>query len=103
MKIAIFPKTNLGKVTLILIAGFIVLLAIFFILIELGERGGEQFFSNLKLALTGILSALCAITSFFIGLIATIKNKERSLIVFLCMLIGFLILLWVLAEIIFPH
>ena len=102
MKITILPKTKLGKVALILILGFIVFLAIFFIFIELGERGGEQFFSNLKLTIPFCIAGLCAVASFLTGFITTVK-KERSVLVFICMVIGFLVLLWILAEFMFPH
>jgi len=103
MKIYFIPKTNLGKWSIRLIIAFLILLGLFFIFIVLGERGGDTFFSNLKLAIPGLLSAISAIAAFFIGLISIIKSKERSVCVFLASLIGFLILLWVLAEILFPH
>jgi len=103
MKIHFLPKTNLGKWSIRLIIGFLILLGLFFMFIALGERGGDTFFSNLKLALSGLSAAICAIASFVTGLIGIIKSKERSVLVFLASLIGFLVLLWVLAEILFPH
>jgi len=71
--------------------------------VSLGERGGEEFFSNLKLAFSGLISAICAVAAFFTGLIAVTKQKERSIIVFIAVGLGFLVLLFVLGEILFPH
>ncbi len=103
MKITFTPKTHLGKWTVGLIIAFFIFLAVFFIFIQLGERGGETLFSNLKLFVPYSIAALSAVASFFTGLITTFKNKERSVLVFLCMVVGFLVLLWILAELVFPH
>lgn len=103
MKITFTPKTYLGKWTVGLIIGFFILLAVFFMFIKLGERGGMTYWSNLKLAIPGTAAALCGILSFFTGIISVFKNKERSVLVFLSIILGFLILLWVSAELLFPH
>jgi len=103
MKLSFTPKTKLGKWSVGLIISFFVFLGIFFMFINLGERGGETFFSNLKLTIPFCLAAISAIASFFTGIISILKNKERSILVFLTTLLGFLILLWCLAEILFPH
>ena len=71
--------------------------------ISLGETGGATIFSNLKLAIPGLLAALSAIVCFFTGIISVFKNKERSVLVFLSTILGFLVLLWCLAELLFPH
>lgn len=103
MKITFLPKTNLGKWTVGLIVGFFVFLTVFFLLIELGERGGETIFSNLKLTIPYFIAVFLAIASFVVGIISVIKKKERSILVFLSIILGFLILLWVLAVFVFPE
>jgi hypothetical protein len=67
-----------------------------------GERGGATYFSNLKLAIPFTLAFISGITSFFTGFISFFK-KEKSVLVFLCSAFGFLLLLWAIAEIVFPH
>jgi len=96
-------KTTLGKWSVGLIIAFVVMFLILNILIWSGQRGGATFFSNLYLAIPGVLSALSAIASFFTGITSIIKDKERSIVVFVATIIGFLVLLFVSAEIIFPH
>jgi hypothetical protein len=103
MKITFTPKTSLGKWSIGLILAFFIFLIIFFILIELGERGGETIFSNLKLLIPFSLAVISAIASFFTGIMGIFKKKEKSVLVFLSTILGFLILLWILAEILFPH
>jgi len=103
MKIRLKPKTKLGKISIMLVAAFFVLLGIFFMLVSMGERGGNTYFSNLKLTIPFTIAWLSAIGSFFSGIISIIKNKERSVFVFLSSLIGFLVLLFILAEFLFPH
>lgn len=102
MKITFFPKTKLGKWSVSLIIIFFVLLGIFSTLIYLGERGGETYFSNLKLVIPFTLAWLSAIASFFIGTISFFK-KERAILVFISVIIGFLVLWFIIAEFSFPH
>lgn len=40
---------------------------------------------------------------FVIGIVAIIKNKERSILVFLSIPVGLLIVFWTAAELIYPH
>ena len=102
MKITFLPKTNLGKLSTGLIVSFFVFLGVFFVFIKLEERGGETYFSNLKLTIPFTVAWASAVGSFFVGIVGIIK-RERSVLVFLSSLLGFLILLWIIAEIIFPH
>ena len=96
-------KTRFGKWSVGLIAIFFLSLVFFYIFIALGQRGGEGFFSNLWLAIPGLLAGISGIFAFFTGIISIFKDKERAVLVFLSTAIGFLILLWCLAEILFPH
>ena len=97
------PKTILGKWSVGLIGSFIIWMAALFILISSGQRGGEGFFDNLYLTIPGLLSGLSGIAAFIIGLIAIIKQRERAILVFISSFIGFLIFLFILAEVAFPH
>ena len=103
MKITFIPKTHLGKWTVGLIIAFFIFLAVFFMFVNLGETGGDTIFSNLKLFVPYSIAVLSAVASFFTGIISVFKNKERSVLVFLSVILGFLIFLWILAEFLFPH
>jgi len=97
------PKTILGKLSVMLVIAFFVGFLIFQLLVALGMRGGETFFSNIPLAINWITIAVLGIISFFTGIVSIIKNKERSLLVFISTIIGFLVLYFVLGEILMPH
>ena len=103
MKIPFAPKTTLGKWSVALMVAFIVLLAIFQILVASGQRGGETFFSNLILTIPMLIAGVSGISAFVTGLIGIIKNKERSVIVYLAALIGLFVLFFWIGEIVFPH
>jgi hypothetical protein len=103
MKITFTPRTLLGKWSVGLIIGFFIFLMVFFMLVSLGERGGDTFFSNLKLTIPFGIAAISGVVSFFTGIVSFFKKKERSVLVFLSTILGFLILLWILAELLFPH
>ena len=103
MKINFTPKTHLGRWSVVLIILFFTFLGLFFLFVDLGERGGDTFFSNLKLTIPMLIAGTCGVGSFFVGLVSIIKCKEHSILVFLATILGFLILLWILAEFLFPH
>ena len=93
----------MGKWSIGLIIAFFLFFAVFWIFIALGQRGGDTYFSNLALAMPSLLSGVSGVFAFLTGLIGVIRNRERSILVFLAMLIGLFVLLFCLAEVIFPH
>ena len=103
MKITFLPKTYLGKWSVGLILNFFLFMGIFALFVNLGERGGETFFSNLKLTIPFMIAVLSGSGSFLVGMVSLILRKERSILVFLSSLLGFLILLFILGEFISPH
>ena len=103
MRISILPKTKLGKLSTGLIGAFIVFIVAFQLLVASGQRGGETFFSNLVLAIPILLAGTSGVFAFAIGLTGVIRNRERSILVFLAILIGLFVLLFSLGEVIFPH
>src|SRR3989344_4200155 len=96
------PRTKLGKRSLILIICFFLFLIIAHILIATGQEGGETFLDNLYISVPMLLAALSALSAFVTGIISIIK-KERAILVYLSTLIGFLILIFLIGEFIFPH
>lgn len=103
MKINFTQKNLLGKLSVWLIIFFFIFLGLFFIFISFGEKGGDTFFSNLRLTIPMIIAGICGIFSFFTGFINIIKNKEYTILVFISTIIGFFILYWIIAELLFPH
>jgi len=103
MRVSILPKTPLGKWSIGLIVAFIVFFMAFQLLVASGQRGGETFFSNLVLTIPILLAGTSGVFAFLTGLIGVIRNRERSILVFLSMVIGLFVLLFWLGEVIFPH
>jgi hypothetical protein len=103
VKIDVLPKTSLGKWSVGLIAAFILFLVVFVILVLSGQRGDDTFLSNLWLAVPVLLAGSCGIAAFVTGLIGVIKSKERSILVFLAIFIGFDIMVFGLGEFLVPH
>jgi hypothetical protein len=96
MRINILPKTSLGWWSVGL-AIPVFLLFTYPFLIRLGRVVsfiGAYF--NFAFIISGI-------AAFVIGLISIIRNKERSILVFLATLIGLFALLFLLGEVLVPH
>ena len=43
------------------------------------------------------------VIGFVLGTISMIKNKDRSLLTLLSVILGLVVVLWIAAEILFPH
>ena len=104
MKITLLPKSTLGKWSIGLAIGVF----LFYCISRLGvtldhQEGGESFFSNLFRAVPLILAGLSGVAAFFTGIIGIIKDKERSVFVFLAVLFGCFVLVFGLGEFISPH
>lgn len=97
------PKTKLGKWSVNLIGAFIVFLLIFYAIIATGQKGGDTFFSNMYLTIPFLLAAISGIASFICGLIAIIKQRERSVLAYIAVVIGALVTFFAAGEILFPH
>lgn len=97
------PKTILGKWSLGLIAAFIILFGLGQLEVAMGQTGGETFFDNPLLSLTMLGAVLTAVAAFVVGLVAVIKQRERSWLVYLAMLIGAWILTFALGEFLGPE
>ena len=103
MRVNYKPSTLLGNWSVRLIVFSLLLFIVFYSLVASGQRGGDTFFSNLALAITMLIAAILAVSSFFTGIIGIIRNRERAIFVYISTVIGLFVLLFGLAEIIFPH
>ncbi|MBU0708278.1 hypothetical protein KJ596_00830, partial [Patescibacteria group bacterium] len=92
-----------GKWSVYSILVFCLLLSVFYLFVALGQRGGDTFFSNLYLTIPMLCAGLAGILAFVTGIISIFKYRERSFTVFIATGIGLLVLLFILAEIAFPH
>ena len=103
MRITVLPKTSWGKWSVGLIVALILFFVLFVILVASGQRGDEKFFSNLLLTVPMLLAGTCGVAAFVTGLIGIIKSKERSILAYLAIFIGFEIMVFGLGEFLVPH
>ena len=103
MRVHFKPKTNLGKRSSWLLVTLGVFLLVFRINVLLGHRGGDTFFSNLFLAIPILLTGISGIAAFITGLISIIREKERSISVYVAVAIGLIVLVVAFAQITSPH
>ncbi|TJX15825.1 hypothetical protein E9840_01280 [Tissierella creatinini] len=88
----ILPKTRLGKYAVIFtVIAIILVVTINALSINMDIPTDDTgFFGNLLFAVMALGALFCTIISTITGLVAVFKNKERSALVFLCILIGYL-------------
>jgi hypothetical protein len=103
MQVHFKPKTRLGKRSAWLLVTLAVLMGVFRINALLGQRGGDTFFSNPSLAIPILLAGISGIAAFITGLISIIREKERSISVYLAVTIGLIVLIVAFVNIISPH
>ncbi len=93
----------MGRWSIGLTIGLVLLFVLFLILVASGQRGGETFFSNRALTIPILLAGTSGVAAFITGIIGIIRSKERSVFVFVTTTIGFFVLAFWLGEILFPH
>lgn len=96
------PSSVFGRWATWLMGLFVALLLLFYGLVAAGQRGGENFFSNLILAIPGLAAAASAIAAGGFG-VRALFARDRSIPVFLAIILGALVLVWVVMEVAFPH
>ncbi len=106
----LLPKTILGKWSLGLTA---TMLALFFIVPSLSNflyesaPAGNTIWEDIDLRPALALPILFVMVSetfaFLVGLVAIIKQKEQSSLVYVTTMLGALFILFLLAELLFPH
>ena len=100
MRISILPKTSLGRWSVGLAAAFILLSILFAVLTGLGGVGPGPV---APIVIATVIFGISGIAAFVTGLISIIKSRERSILVFLAVIVGLLVLIFCLGEVIFPH
>ncbi len=109
MKINFAPKTDLGKwsVGLIIIAPILFYTGMSFVgfyeSVPAGKTIPHDIIARPGLALSMLGGFFSGIAAFFCGFIGVIRKKDYSVFVFISTILGFFVLLWVVAEILFPH
>ncbi len=94
MQIGILPKSALGRWSVVLAAVFILLSIMFAILTGLGGEPGPFAL----IFIVNILIGVSFIAAFVTGLVSIIKSRERAILVYLAMLVGFGALLFYLGS-----
>lgn len=90
------PKTKLGKWAGVLLALFLVSLLIVYILLNvIGVRRG-----SVEILVPGIFMMIAGIATFVTGAVSLFKFKDRSLLVILATIFGFLAFLIFVMELV---
>ncbi len=110
MKVKLEPKTKLGKWSLGLIVAMPILLFIgmsftnsLYKSVPAGSTILEDIAGRPALALTMLVGMVAGISAFIVGLTAIVRQKERALLVYVATSIGMLLILFLIAEVLFPH
>jgi hypothetical protein len=92
------PKTKLGKWAGGLIAAFFLSFLTLILFILSGQKPRNTL--NLYLGIPGICAAISGTAAFFTGAVSIIKFRERSILVILTTIIGFIVTLIVVMEVV---
>ena len=98
MKAKFMPKTYLGKLSGKFMIAFFLFFGIAILLITFGQVGGDSIFDNLPLGILMLATGVSVIGSFITGLMSIIKNKERTISVYIITGIGFYVCFFLIGE-----
>lgn len=88
MKTTFTPGTRSGKWAVVLSLAFVILISLKII--------GTMPLPTFAIAAIGLLGFIVAVYAFF-------SSKERSVLIYLPILVGLVIIFWIAAEFLFPH
>jgi hypothetical protein len=94
------PKTKLGKWAGGLIAAFFLSFLTLILFILWGKEPGHTKLPLIYLSIPGICAAISGTAAFFTGAVSIIKFRERSILVILVTIIGFIVTLIVVMEVV---
>jgi Na+/proline symporter len=97
-----FPGTRIGWWAVGLACTFSAFFALLQILVATGQRGGDTFFANPWLGLTMLAAVVAAMAGGVAAAVAIFWKRERSLLAFAALLIGFLVGLLVVLVLLAP-
>lgn len=104
------PKTLLGKWSLGLITAMPVLFSIgtsltntWYRSVPAGNTIVEDIIGRPVLAISMLAGIVSGILSFITGLIAIVRQKEHSFLVYGATIVGALLLVFLMGEVLFPH
>ena len=109
MKIIFTPKSHLGKwsIGLIVAAPILFYIGMSFVSFYESDTAGETILYDIVarpgIALPMLAGFSSGITAFFCGIVGITKKKDYSVLIFISTILGFFVLLWILAEFLFPH
>ena len=109
MRLNFIPRAFLGKYSVALIIAMPIFFYIgmsfveFYEFVPAGKTIPRDVIARPGVALPMLAGFICGIAAFFTGIMSIVKKKDYSIIVFLSSTMGFLVLLWCLAEVLFPH
>ncbi len=102
MKRTFLPRTKHGWIALMGLSGFILMLALFYLLAATVDEPAvhpDGFFGLLYLAIPLLLAWASATTGLVFGLFAMIGKKDFAVLNLISILIGAFVMLWAIAEI----
>lgn len=96
------PKTHQGKwsIRLFIIALLFIIVASIVSFVQ-ESAINDIFYYRLAVNISMIISNVAMVIAFILGIFSIRKNKERSLFVYITLLLGFMMLIFLLAELIF--
>jgi len=95
------PSTAPGRWSILALAVFAALLAIFALMVAAGQRGGDEFFDNLWLTLPFLGAYLASVCAFVLGATAIAVSGERSATVVATTILGLLVTAFGVLEVLF--
>ena len=103
MRITFLPKTPLGRWSVGLAAASVLLIVLLVVLgAFLGIAVGEGRFQLVANTIS-VAIMVSGIGAFISALVSIIKSRERSILVFLVLILGFLVFLMELLEFLLPQ
>ena len=99
----VLPATSAGRWSVLLAVVSLGALAVFFLMVGAGQRGGETFFDNWFLTGPMLVVLVAGVSGLVGAIVAVLRSGERGLLLALPILWGLVVSLQALGELLMPH
>ena len=99
-RIRLLPRTRLGFWAVGLLAAFAACFILLISLAAAGQTGGDELSDNLWLALPGLGAGLSAVLAGVTAAVAVVRRGERSALVFLPLIVGIFVAIFLVGELV---
>lgn len=97
------PMSAVGRWAAGFVGLFVAAFLFLLVMAGMGQEGGDRLSDNWWLAVPGVTAGVSGLAALAAGVVAMVRERDRSLPVLIAVVVGMLVTVFLLGEVISPH